>query len=252
MFAVIFTLGIAFSWSSCKVYKPAYYFKDITRDTIITGFVTDSMELKIQKNDVLNIFISSLSATEDQLFNKPISATSADAKQTGFMVSSEGNIYIHKLGKVAAAGLTRKELKARLETDLLPFLKDPIVTVNFGNHRITVLGELNSMLVDMPEERIPLLEVMAKSSPVSQNSLINKVMVVRESNNAKEIKHLNLEDPSIFTSPWYYLQPNDIVIVKPNEDKINDEQRRTRNLVLYSTVISGLSFLLIVIDRLQN
>ena len=108
------------------------------------------------------------------------------------------------------------------------------------------------MLVDMPEERIPLLEVMAKSSPVSQNSLISKVMVVRESNNAKEIKHLNLEDPSIFTSPWYYLQPNDIVIVKPNEDKINDEQRRTRNLLLYSTVITGLSFLLIVIDRLEN
>ena len=233
--------------SSCKIFKPAYYFKDIRTDTIIRGFVNADLELKIQKNDVLTISISSLSEEEDGLFNKSVGGVEG---KSGFQVSLDGNIYLHKLGKVAVAGLTRKELKAKLETDLLPYLKDPIVTVSFANHRITVLREASSMVVNMPDEKIALLEVMAQSGGTTQNSQLNKIMVIRETQNAKEIKHLNLEDPSIFTSPWYYLQPNDIVVVKPNEEKIDAEQKRTRNQLLYTTVISGITFVFLIIDRI--
>ncbi len=233
--------------SSCRIFKPAYYFKDIRTDTIIRGFVNADFELKIQKNDVLTISISSLSAEEDGLFNKSVGGVEG---KSGFQVSLDGNIYLHKLGKVAVAGLTRKELKSKLETDLLPYLKDPIVTVSFANHRITVLGETGSKIVDMPDEKIALLEVMAQSGGTSQNAQLDKIMVIRETQNSKEIKHLNLEDPSIFTSPWYYLQPNDIVVVKPNEAKIDAEQKRTRNQLLYTTVLSAITFVFLIIDRI--
>ncbi|MEO5893061.1 MAG: polysaccharide biosynthesis/export family protein [Ferruginibacter sp.] len=245
-------LSVAIFFSSCKIYQPAYYFKDIKRDTTISGFVTNDMELKIQKNDLLAISISSLSIQEDLLFNKATTSVSAGgvSSQTGFQVSVEGNIYLHKLGKVPVIGLTRKELKNKLEVDLLPYLKDPIVTVAFSNHRVTVLGETSSMIVEMPEEKISLLEVMAKSNGVTQNSQLSKLMVIREENNTKQIKHLNLEDPSIFTSPWYYLQPNDVVVVKPNEEKIDEEQRRTRNQLLYTSIISGITFIVLILDRI--
>ncbi|MCW3090845.1 MAG: periplasmic protein involved in polysaccharide export [Ferruginibacter sp.] len=233
--------------SACKIYKPAYYFKDITRDTVITGFVNTGVELKIQKNDVLSISISSLSTEEDALFSK--SAVVVEGK-TGFQVGPEGNIYLHKLGKMNVAGMTRKELKTRLETELLPYLKDPIVTVNFANHRVTVFGESSSTIVEMPEEKIPLLEVMATSKPVTTSSQLNKVMIIREENNTKIFKHLNLEDPSIFTSPWYFLQPNDIVVVKPNEEKIDTEQKRTRNQLVYTTALSVITFVFLIVDRI--
>ncbi len=245
--SAILVIGTIIFFASCKIYKPAYFFKDINRDTIFTGFVNPDMELKIQNKDVLSISISSLNALEDGLFNKAVSG--AEGK-SGFQVNPDGNIYLHKLGKVAAAGLTRKELKARLENELLPYLKDPIVTINFSNHRVTVLGDNSSMVVEMPEERISLLEVMATSKGATLNSQLSKIMVIRETENAKQIKHINLEDPSIFSSPWYYLQPNDIVVVKPNEEKIDAEQKRTRNQLLYTTVLSGITFVFLIIDRI--
>ena len=127
---IILVAGLAALTSSCKIYQPAYYFKDITRDTTIAGFVSHDMELKIQPNDLLAISISSLNGEEDGLYNK---ATSVGETKSGFQVNQDGNIYLHKLGRITVLGMTRKQLKAKLEQDLLPFLKDPIVSVNFAN-----------------------------------------------------------------------------------------------------------------------
>jgi polysaccharide export outer membrane protein len=234
-------------FTSCKVYRPAYYFKDIIRDTVIKGFVNNELELKIQNNDQLAISIASLSVQEDGLFNNRLGLS--DAKNA-FQVNQEGCIYLHKLGKLSVAGLTRKELKAMLELSLLPYLKDPIATINFSNHRITVLGEGNSQVVEIPSEQISLLEVMAKAGGANNNAQLNNVMIIRESNNSKQVKHLNLEDPSIFTSPWYYLQPNDIVVIKPNESKATAEQRRTNNHLVYTTILSSVTFAFLMIDRI--
>lgn len=249
LLGMFFIGALAIGTASCKIYKPAYYFKDITRDTTIKGFISNDLELKIQPNDLLAIAISSLSAEEDGLFNKAVAI--GDTK-SGFQVSGDGNIYLHKLGKISVAGMTRKELKAKLEQDLLPFLKDPIVTVNFSNHRVTVLGDGNSQIVEMPDEKITLLEVMAKSGGVNANSQLNNLMVIRETDHSKQVKHLNLQDPSIFTSPWYYLQPNDIVVVKPNEEKIVADQKKIRNQMYYTTILSGITFIFLIVDRLTR
>ena len=233
--------------SSCKVYRPTYYFKEIKRDTVITGFLHNDLEMKIQKNDVLSIAVSSLNLGEDILYNRSASASEGIS---GFEVSLDGYIYMHKLGKTTVEGLTRRQLKNKLETELSPYLKDPIVTVNFSNHKLIVFGEKSSQVVEMPEEKITLLEVMAKSGAVTPDSKLNNVMVIREKDNTKEFKHINLEDPSIFSSPWYYLQPNDIVVVKPNEEKIDSELKRTRLQLLYTTLLSGLTLVFLVIDRI--
>ncbi len=234
---------------SCKIYEPAYYFKDIKRDTIITGFVKDDLEFKIQKNDVLTISISSLNPGEDGLYN---AGTSATGGTSGFLVDRDGNIYLHKIGKFTAAGLTRIQLKNMLERELSPFLKDPIATVNFANHRVTVFGDGSSKIVSLPEEKKPLLEIMAEAGGVNTNSKLNAVMVIRETGNSKEVKHLNLEDPSIFTSSWYYVQPNDIIVVKPNEEKISAEQKRTRVQLMYSLLLSAITFVFLIVDRVTR
>lgn len=246
---VFFMLLPVLYFTSCKIYKPAYYFKDIKNDTVINGFINSDIELKIQKNDILSISITSLSTAEDELFNSKTNSGTA-AGGSGTRVDTDGNIYFHKLGRLTVTGLTRKELKMKLEHDLLPYLKDPVATVNFVNHRITVLGESSATVIEMPDEKIPLLEVMAKSGAGTQNAQLNKIMIIRETQGSKQVKHVNLEDHTLFTSPWYYLQPNDIVVVKPNEEKIDTEQRRTRNQLLYATILSGISFLFLILDRI--
>lgn len=239
--------------TSCAVSKPAYIFKDIKKDTVIKGFTDTDVELKIQKNDLLNLTISSLNPSEDQLFNSAMGSGSAktDGGTGGYLVSLEGNIYLHKLGTLMVAGMTRKELKIKLEKELLPYLKDPIVTVSFANHFITVMGEVGSShIVNMPAEKISLIDVIALSGNVSANGTLKNLLVIRETPTSKEFKHLNLENQSIFTSPWYYLQPKDILVINPNEEKIDKEQKRERNQRILTTFLTGLSITLILLDRI--
>lgn len=238
-------------YSSCSVSKPTYVFKDIVKDTVIQGFTDTDVELKIQKNDILNLTISSLNPSEDLLFNNAIGTAKSEETAAGYLVSLDGNIYLHKLGSVMVVGMTRKELKIKLETALLPFLKDPIVTVSFANHYITVMGEVGgSKLLNMPADKISLIDAIAETGNVTPNASLKNVMIIRESAGAKQFKHINLEDASIVTSPWYYLQPKDILVMKTNEDKIYKELRRTRNMQIFTTFVSVVSITLIIFDRI--
>lgn len=91
------------------------------------------------------ISISSLSISEDLIYNqRPGSGANGNSTANGFHVGTDGNIFIHNLGKVKAAGMTRDELKYSLEKALSPFLKDPLVTVLFSNHHVTILGEITN------------------------------------------------------------------------------------------------------------
>ena len=125
------------------------------------------------------------------------------------------------------------------------------VDPNFANHFITILGEAgSSQKLPMPAEKISIIDAIALSGHVTPNGSFKDVMVIRETSLSKEFKHLNLENASIFTSPWYYLQPNDILVVNTDEDKVSKDLRRTRNLQLYSTFISVISITLIILDRI--
>lgn len=233
---------------SCSVSKPISYFKDIKRDTVIN--TTQHTEaLKIKKTDILSISISSLSSDEDALFNKQSAqATSGGTAIAGYSLDTEGNIHLHKLGKIKAEGLTRNELKNSLEKQLQPFLKDPVANVNFANHFITIIGEVGRpQILNMPDERMSVVDMVAQSGNVNPAAQLNNLMVIRENTpTSKEFKHINLEDNSIFTSPWYYLQPNDIVVVNPDEKRALQNERAARYQQTSSIVLQALSLIIII------
>jgi polysaccharide export outer membrane protein len=168
----------------------------------------------------------------------------------GYLVDAQGNIQLHKLGLIHAEGMTRAELKNKIQKDIEPYLKDPVVTVRYLNHRVSVLGEVSRPgVIQMPEERLSVLEVLSTSGDVTPFARRNNILVIRETANGKELKRLNLEDHSIFTSEWYYLQPDDVVYVEPNEKKLNEEKRnKTQQTV--GLILSGVSLAVIILDRI--
>ena len=108
--------------SSCKVPQNAYYFKTLKKDTTINSSVNRVMELKIQKNDLLMVNISSLNKKEDIVYNAP-SVTLGSTSATGYLVDGGGNIQLHKLGLVHVEGMTRTTLKEKIQKDISPYLK---------------------------------------------------------------------------------------------------------------------------------
>lgn len=241
------TIGISFTFflCSCSTIKPSsYLLKNLPRDTTINNLTLKDIEVKIQKSDILSISVSSLNPEEDIIFNAPGETKSLS---TGYQVSAEGYIFIHKVGRVLVEGITRKELKANLEKALQLYFKDPIITVNFENHRITLLGESGSgKVLNMPTEKISIFEALGSAVSSQIETKYSDVVIVRENGNTKEIKHLNLEDHSIFTSPWYYLQPNDVIILAPDKQKVDFEQKRLLNQQITTFVFQGISLALII------
>ncbi len=248
--SVITLLSIGFLFSSCAPSKNAYYFKTLQKDTTLSGLVNKDFDSKISIGDNLGITITSLSNADDMLFNKG-SMTANPNSAPGFPVNKEGQIAVHNLGLVTAVGLTRKELAASLQKQLKPYLKDPIVNVQYLNHKITVMGEVtNPQVINMPDEQISLIDAIVMSGDLKENARKDNILIIREIGNEKKVKHVNLEDHSIFSSPWYYVQPNDIIFVAPDFEKKDKEDRRVRFQTSFAIVTSTVSLLIIILDRI--
>ena len=111
------SLAGLFILSSCSTTRRYNYLKNIQGDTTLTGLVTNDFESKIQKGDQLSIVVTSLSSSEDEQFNKAAAVSSSPAT-SGFTVYPDGAILLHRLGRVQAAGLTRRELQNKLQTEI--------------------------------------------------------------------------------------------------------------------------------------
>jgi polysaccharide export outer membrane protein len=99
--------------------------------------------------------------------------------------------------------------------------ENPVVTVRMANYKISVLGEVaHPGMFTVDNEKINILEALAKAGDLTIYGVREKVKLIREnSSGKKEVYTLNLNDANIISSPYYYLQQNDIVYVEPNTVK---------------------------------
>jgi polysaccharide export outer membrane protein len=228
-------------FSSCNTSKRMIYFQDIPNDTTLTNLVSKDFDAKIRKNDLLGITVSSMSP-DNAFYNAPQNGIGPLA---GYQVDEAGNIRFVKLGVLHVEGLTKKELKAVLEKDLIPYLKDAVVSIGFLNRHITMMGAVASQVLPMPAGNMTILDALASSGDIGDKGRIDNVLVIRDTaENAKEFKRLDLRDNSIFYSPYFYLQPDDIVYVEPTKIKVN----KTTQLISYVT--AGITFLIFIFDRI--
>lgn len=245
---------ILFFASSCVSTRQAVYFNGIKDTTIVS--TSGELQPIIQKNDLLGIIVTSPNPEATADFNTPnmpaptsTTSTGSISASVGYMVGADGNINFPQIGLLKAAGLTKKQLTENLTKTLSErkLLIDPIVTVSFLNYRVTVLGEVNRpTVITVANEKISLLEAIGLAGDLTIYAKRDNVMVIREENGSRIIKRLNLNTKEIFTSPYYYLKTNDIVYIEPNATKVSSVSRSTQ---LFPIVISALSFLIIVVDR---
>ena len=240
---------------SCMNTKNATYFSN-QPDAIISA-ASKIPETIIQPKDILGISVSSLNPAASAVFNAPnlsyANASSSNGQtlqSSGFLVDSSGNVQFPIIGNIPASGLTCNQLKNNI-TKLLTdknLLVDPIVTVRYLNFRVTVLGEVNHPeVITVPSEKISLLEALGLAGDITIYGRKDNVMVIREEQNSKEIKRLNLNSNELFNSPFYYLKSNDIVYVEANKTKVSSSGRAMQVLPI---VFSGLSLLAIIADAI--
>lgn len=230
---------------ACVNTKKSTYFVDQNDAALET--TSTSPEAVITPNHLLGLTVSSLNPNATVIFNATLNGT---PQGNGYLVNKEGYIQFPVLGDIKAAGLTGNELREQIVKSLVDkkLLVDPIVSVRFLNFKVTVLGEVGRpTVIDVPNEKISLLEALGLAGDITIYGKKDNVMVIREENNKKIIKRLNLNTSDLFNSPYYYLKANDVVYVEANKAKVSTSTRSTQLLPVFFT---GLSFLSIVLDRL--
>lgn len=218
---------------------------------------TTNIDPKIQPNDLLSITVTSLSAEANVLFNKGeiiavgnsggINGGGPNVYREGYLVDKEGNIDFPILGKMQLGGLTKAEAKDRINSQLIRYLKEPVVNIRFLNFRVTVIGEVSvpsTFLI--PSEKITILEAIGMAGDLTIHGRRENVLLIREESDAKTLVRLNLNSKELLDSPYFYLQQNDVVYVEPSKAKIAQASTTRADV---SFVISLASFVAILITR---
>lgn len=249
---VVPVLICCFFFASCVSTQKSVYFNNLP-DTVIAP-VKGNFEPVIHKNDVLQIVVSSMNPEDAVVFNTPSVASSGSAgggpQATGYLVSEQGYIEYPVLGQVKAEGLTKDQLTKyiRDELDKRKLMKDPVVSVRFLNYRVTILGEVSRpTVVNVSNEKISILEALGMAGDITIYGKKENVLLIRDVDGQRVIKRLNLNGNEIFSSPYYYLQSNDVVYVEPTRSKV---AVATGSRTTIPIILSSLSLLVIILDRL--
>jgi len=125
---------------------------------------------------------------------------------------------------------------------------DPIVTIRHLNYEVTVIGEVGKpMVINVPNEKITMLKALGIAGDITVFGKKDNILLIREVEGKRKVKRIDLNSKAFLNSNYYYLQPNDIVYVEANKNKILNQNR---NQQLLPTILSGLSIIAIVVTNL--
>jgi len=185
--------------------------------------------LKLQPDDRLNIWVSSPQKPSLAVpFNLGIEGYEVDTRgrigtvsteqESGYRVDRDGYIDFPVLGKVHVEGLTTQELSDRIKETLKQrrLISDALVSVTLLNFKVLIFGEVGGVgILSVPGDKLTLIEAIARSGGLGRNAKMDEVWVIREEENGRRAMVVDLRTVSMFNSPGFYLQQNDIVYVKP-------------------------------------
>jgi polysaccharide export outer membrane protein len=250
--------------TSCASTKHIAYFQNIgdsvqdTSEAIHTTPISPSIE----PDDILLITVSGANPAAAVPYNQgtdtntptylgaastteSIYGRAADTR-LGYLVDQKGAINFPILGEINLMGLTLTQAQDTIQHLLGSSLKDPLVNIRFLNYKITVLGEVaRPGTYTIPNQQITLLQALGLAGDMTIFGKRVNVMVIREKGGKREFGRIDLNNSqSLFESPFYYLQQNDVVYVEPRKSKIwNSDQVALRNVSIIATILSAVSIL---------
>ena len=210
-------------------------------------------EIKIMPEDELSIVVSSSVPEATAMFNQPqantalrgeVSTQSAPRLQT-YIVSKDGDIVMPVIGRLNVAGKTAREIEQMITSRVSQTVKDPFVRVQLIGFHVNVMGEVaKPQRIFVTTERFTLLDALSTASDLTEYGERRNVLVIREEDGKHTYHRLNLADSNIFSSPYFYLQQNDVVYVEPNQIRIDNSKYNQNNaykLTVISTIVSAVS-----------
>jgi polysaccharide biosynthesis/export protein len=258
-------LALSFLLVSCAGSQKIAYMQDLPANgdtAVIQSHNSELYEAHIKPKDILSITVVTSASDASRIYNLLVpqiaevtnSISSIPTMQT-YLVENDGNINFPILGKIKAAGLTRKELETQLQKILEPeFSKEhPVITIRITNYSVNILGEVSRPgKYVSTNERLTLFEGLALAGDMTIYGKRDNVKVLRESTDgSKTFIPVNLNDKNIIHSPAYFLEQNDIVYVEPNKARSRAANIGTAETLTVSATTILISLASLVINILK-
>ena len=260
---ILFALSIALmAMVSCSTVKDIAYFQNKVVNE--PEAIDKHAGIVIQPKDMLSIVVSSRNPELVAMFNLPVVSYQAGSEVVssgynqrlmGYVVDNDGGIDFPVLGPIQVSGLTRWELSELIKNKLLKdgLLTDAVVTVEFMNFKVSVIGEVNAPgTYTIEGDKVTILQAISLARDLTIFGLRENVLVIRERDGERTIYEVNLCDVSLFKSPAYYLQQNDVVYVQPSEVKARQSTTDDKALRMTSIFVSGGSLLVSLASLIVN
>ena len=214
--------------ASCSTPYNVAYFQDMPIDQEVK--IVKPQPISIHVGDQLSILVSTKDAALSSLFSlystynvgdASGSGTSSMYRNSNYIVGADGCIDFPVLGRLMVIGQTREELQQTIKSMIQNqnLVKDPVVTVEYQNLFVTMIGSTGSVgRIAIDRDQFTLLDAISQAGDLLISGQRENIRVIRESGSDTRIAYeVNLcSAEELYNSPAFYLQQNDVIYVEPN------------------------------------
>lgn len=218
--AFIAFLGVLLFTTGCIPLKETMYMQGgkqpDARDTLIS--ITDQYYLR--PNDYLYISVSTADPKLSTFFNANAnvgtSGQQTNVKFTYYMIDDQMNIDFPFTGKINLKDCNLKMAKERIKIALLPYLKEANLIVKMANTQYTILGEVRKPgVLDMKKDQVTIFDAIGEAGDLTTYAKRKEVVLLRKTKHGEQTHVLDLTNPSIINSEYYFIYPNDLIYIRP-------------------------------------
>jgi polysaccharide export outer membrane protein len=234
---------------SCVPYKKLIYLQDDSENPKDV-FHSKRMDKTIQPGDKLYITVYSIDEKTASLFsNRIYSGREESVSLYSYSVNEEGNINFPFLGLVNLKGLSLIEAQKEIEDKLGQYVTSVTITVRFVGNNVFILGEVNRPGAHpFYDDKINILEAISYAGGITTFGDKSDLTLIREINDSVSYNKLDLTNRRITESEFYYLMPNDIIIISATKANY----RSYRDLGLVSTILSSITTSIALISFIRT
>jgi polysaccharide biosynthesis/export protein len=241
-------LFIMFSIISCVPVKQLSFFNDI--NDLKEPVVNPKVQKTILPFDKLYIKILSTDPQTSQIFNfsEEMRFSGSGNGILGYIVDEAGSIDFPFAGKINVGNMTTAEAAVKIQTVLNEYIPKSSVTVKFIDNQVSVLGEVGHQgTFNFTQDKINIYEALALGGGLSRYGDRRNVILIRQEGDKIMHHRLNLSDSKIAGKNYYYVLPNDVIVVEPLKSISSSYTNNT-----YTTILTTVTTFIAVLLFIQN
>ena len=209
---------------------------------------------KLQKGDRVKIYVTALNLEAANQF--AMNSTASDPEQpvlSGYLVDNTGTIVFPELGHVMVEGLTTDSIARLLEEKLTQYLTAPAVSVIYSNFMVKIFGDVGRPgTITLQDGKNTIFDAISKATDLSPTGKREDILIVREKEGKREFGRIDISTKEVYNSPYYYLEPGDLIYVEPSINKLLTlDYYQQRRMTMVGLTFSIVSFLFLLKNYLK-